>query len=144
MVLNTFIMLCKRHHHSSPDFSSCKTETLSPLNNNSAFPSPRALATTILVSVSDLISLITSVQFSSVAQSCLNLCDPVDCSTPGFPAHHQFPELAQTHVSDAIQPSHPLSSPSPPALNLSQHQGLFQSVSSSHPVAKVLEHQLQH
>ena len=140
-------MLCKRHHHSSPDFSSCKTETLSPLNNNSAFPSPRALATTILVSVSDLISLITSVQFSSVAQSCPNLCDPVDCSTPGFPAHHQFPELAQTHVhhvSDAIQPSHPLSSPSPPALNLSQHQGLFQSVSSSHPVAKVLEHQLQH
>ena len=72
-----------------------------------------------------------SVQFSSVAQSCPNLCDPVDCSTPGFPAHHQFPELAQTHVGDAIQPSHPLSSPSP-AFNLPQHQGLFQSVSSLH------------
>ena len=65
------------------------------------------------------------VQFSSVAQSCLTLCDPMDCSTPGLPVHHQLPESTQTHVhcvSDAIQPSHPLSSPSPPALNLSQHQ----------------------
>ena len=65
----------------------------------------------------------------SVAQSCLILCDAVDCSTAGLPVHHQLLELAQTHVhrvSDAIQPSHPLSSPSPPALNLSQHQGLFQ------------------
>ena len=70
-----------------------------------------------------------SVQFSSVAQSCLTLCDPMDCSTPGFPVHHQLPELVQIHVhqvSFAIQPSHPLLSPSPPALNLSQHQGLFQ------------------
>ena len=70
-----------------------------------------------------------SVQFSSVAQLCLTLCDLMDCSTPGFPGHDQSPELAQTHVhrvSDAIQPSHPLSSPSPPAFNLSQHQGLFQ------------------
>ena len=69
-----------------------------------------------------------SVQFSSVAQLCLTLCDPMDCSTPGFPVHHQLPELAQTHVhrvSDAIQPSHPLSSPSPPSLSLSQHLGLF-------------------
>ena len=68
------------------------------------------------------------VQFSSVAQSCTTLCDPVDCSTPGFPVHHQLPELAQAHVhgvGNAIQPSHPLSSPSPPAFNLSQHQGLF-------------------
>ena len=81
---------------------------------------------------------------SSVTQSCLTLCD---CSTPGLPVHHQLPELAQTHVhwvSDAIQPSHPLSSPYPPALNLSQHQGLFQWVSSSHQVTKVLEFQLQH
>ena len=65
----------------------------------------------------------------------------------GFPVHHQLPELAQTHVHQvgvAIQPSHPLSSPSPPAFNLSQHQGLFQGVSSSHEVAKVLEFQLQH
>ena len=70
----------------------------------------------------------TSVQFSLVAQSCLTLCDPMNCSTPGLPVHHQLPELAQTHVcrvGDAIQPSHPLSSPSPPAFNLSQHQGLF-------------------
>ena len=68
-------------------------------------------------------------QFSSVAQSCPTLCDPVDCSMPGFPVHHQLPELAQTHVclvSDAIQSSHPLSSPSPPAFNLSQHWSLFQ------------------
>ena len=66
---------------------------------------------------------------SSVAQSCSSLCDPMDCSTPGLPVHHQLPELAQTHihqVGDAIQPPHPLSSPSPPALSLSQHQGLFQ------------------
>ena len=71
----------------------------------------------------------SSVQFSSVAQSCLILCDPMNCSTPGLPVHHQFPEFTQTHVhqvSDAIQPSHPLSSPSPPALNPSQHQSLFQ------------------
>ena len=66
-------------------------------------------------------------QVSSVAQSCPTLCDPMDCSTLAFPVHHQLPELAQTvhRVSDAIQPSHPLSSPSPPALNLSQHQSLF-------------------
>ena len=85
-------------------------------------------------------------QFSLVAQSCPTLCDPMDCSMPGFPIHHQHPELARTHVhwvGDAIQPSHPLSSPSPPAFNLSQHQGLFQWVSSSHRVAKVLEFQLQ-
>ena len=70
-----------------------------------------------------------SVQFSSVAHSCPTVCDPMDCSTPGFPVHHQLPELAQTHVhqvSDAIQPSYPLLSPFPPALNLSQHQSLFQ------------------
>ena len=87
------------------------------------------------------------VQFSSVAQLCPTLCDPMDCSTPGLPVHHQLLEFTQTHVhwvSDAIQPSHPLSSPSPPAFNLSPHQGLFQWVSSSHQVAKVLEFQLQH
>ena len=84
---------------------------------------------------------------SSVAQLCLTLCDLMDCSTPGLPVHHQLPESIQTHVhwvGDAIQPSHPLSSPSPPALNLSQHHGLFKWVSSSHKVAKVLEFQLQH
>ena len=76
-----------------------------------------------------------TVQFSSVAQSCLTLCDPMDCSTPGFPVHHQLLDLTQTYVhwvSDAIQPSHPLSSPSPPTFSLSQHQSLFQWVSSPH------------
>ena len=89
----------------------------------------------------------SSVQFCSVALLCPTLCDPMDFSTPGFPVHHQLLKLAQTHVHricDAIQPSHPLSSPSTPALNLSQHQGLFKWVSSSHQVAKVLELQLQH
>ena len=84
-------------------------------------------------------------QFSSVTQSCPTLCNPMDCRTPGFLIHHQLPELAQTHVhwvGDAIQPSHPLSSPSPPVPNPSQHQGLFQWVNSSHQVAKVLEFQL--
>ena len=79
---------------------------------------------------------------SLVAQLCPALCDPMDCSMPVFPVHHQLPELAQTHVhrvGDAIQPSHPMSSPSWSAFNLSQHQGLFQWVSSSHQVAKVLE-----
>ena len=89
----------------------------------------------------------SSVQFSSVAQSCLTLCDPMDCSMPGLPVHHQLPELTHTQVhsiGDAIQPSNPLSSPSPPTFNLSQHQGLFQWVSSLHQVAIVLEFQLQH
>ena len=85
-----------------------------------------------------------SVQFSSVAQSCPTLCDPMNRSMPGSPVHHQLPEFTQTHVhrvSDTTQPSHPLSSPSLPVLNLSQHQGLFHSL---HEVAKVLELQLQH
>ena len=89
----------------------------------------------------------TSVQFSSVTQSCPTLCSPMNHSTPGLPVHQQLPESIQTHVhwiSDAIQPYHPLSSPSPPALNLSHHQGLFKWVSSLHQVAKVLEFQLQH
>ena len=86
-------------------------------------------------------------RFSSVVQLCLTLCDPMDCSMPGLPVQHQLPEFTQTQVhwvGDAIQPSHPLLSPSPPAFNLSQNQGLFQWVSPSHQVAKVLEFQLQH
>jgi len=88
---------------------------------------------------------LTSVQFSSVTQSCLTLCNTVDCSMLGLPVHHQLSKFTQTHVhwvSDPIQPSHPLSSPSSPTLTLSQHQCLFQLVSSLHHVAKVLE--LQH
>ena len=88
---------------------------------------------------------ISSVQFSSVTQSCPTLCDPTNRSTPGLPVHCQLPEFTQTHfhwVSDAIQPSHPRSSPSPPAPNHSKHQSLFQWVNSSQEVAKVLEFQL--
>ena len=87
------------------------------------------------------------IQFSSVTQSCLTLCDPIDCNIPIFPVHHQLLEPTQGHVhwvSDAIQPSYPVLSPPPLALNLSQHQGLFQWVSSLHQVARVLEFQLQH
>ena len=88
-----------------------------------------------------------SVHFSSVAQLCLTFCDPVDHRTPGFPSHHQLLELIQFHVhwvGDVIQPSHSLSSPSPPAFTLSHHQGLYQWVRSLHQVAKLLELQLQH
>ena len=87
------------------------------------------------------------IQFSSVTQLCPTHCNPMDCSTPGLPVHHQLPEFTQTHVhrvGEAIQPSHPLPSPSPPAPNPSQHQGLFQWVNSLHEVAKVLEFQLRH
>ena len=87
------------------------------------------------------------VQFSSVQSLlCPTLCDPMNCSMPGLPVHHPLPESTQTHVHwvvDGIQPSHPLSSPSPPSLNLSQHQGLFQWVSSSHQMVKILKLQLQ-
>ena len=80
----------------------------------------------IIKNTNDITNIYQSV--SSVVQLCLTLCDPMDCSTPGFPVLHQLPESSKTYVhrvSDAIQPSHPLSSPSPPALNLSQHQGIF-------------------
>ena len=85
----------------------------------------------IHIHITTLFWLLFPYEFSSVAQSCPALCDPMDCSMPGFSVYHQLPELAQTHVhrvSDAIQPSQPLSSPSPPAFNLAQHQGLFQWV----------------
>ena len=98
-------------------------------------------------SVSSSVFSAKSYQFILGTQPCPALCDTKDCSTPGLPVHHQLPEPTQTHVhlvGDAIQPSHPLSSPSPPTFNHSQHQGLFQWVSSSHQVAKVLEFQLQH
>ena len=92
-------------------------------------------------------AIFSSVQFSSVAQSCPTLSDPMNRSMPGLPVHHQLPEFTQTHVhrvADAIQPSYPLSSPFPSAPNPSKHRGLFQRVNSSHEVAKVLEFQPQH
>ena len=89
--------------------------------------------------------IFSSVQFSLVSQSCLTLCDPMNRGTPGLPVHYHLLEFTQTHVhrDNAIQPSHPLSSPSPPAPNPSQHQGLFQLVNSSQEVAKVLEFHYQ-
>ena len=101
----------------------------------------------VLISAIQKSDSLSSVQFSSVMQSCLTLCNPIDCSTSDLPVHHQLPEFTQIHVhwvSDAVQPSQPLSSPSPSSFNLSQHQGLFQWVGSLHQVAKVLEFQLQH
>ena len=122
----------------------------------SAFPNPSCLFGTLkLVHLVQLLSIqsrknilfyiFTNIQLSSVSQSCLTLCDPMNCSMPGLPVHHQLLEITQTHVyrvGDAIQPSHPLSSTSPPVPNPCQHQSLFQWVNSSHEVAKVLEFQL--
>ena len=122
-------------------------EPKSPALRADALTSEPPLADYLAIDVANISWVIICIHFSSVAQSCLTLCDLMDCSTPGLPVHHQLPELAQSYVhrvGDAIQPSHPLSSPSPPAFNLSQHQGLFQWVSSSHQVTKVLELQLQH
>ena len=108
----------------------------------------RGVSTPILIStVTSWLTLVDNLQFISVIQSCLTLCDHMDCSTPGLPVHHQLLEFTQTHVhwvSDAIQPSHPLLPPSPLAFNLSQQKSLFKWVSPSHQVAKVLEFQLQH
>ena len=116
------------------------------LSSYKTAPNPPVITMVIIKNVPVRLKSFPHNTFSSVTRSCPILHDSMDCSTPGFPVHHQFPELAQTHVhrvSDAIQPSHPLLSPSP-ALNLSQHQGLFQWVDSSHQVAKVLEIHLQH
>ena len=111
-------------------------------------PSTVLLETSTIISLRIIKIIANCYMFSSVQSlSRVRLYEPMDCSTPGLPVHHQLPELAQTHVhrvGDAIQPSHPLSSPSPPALNLSQHQSLFKQVSSSHQVAKGLEFQLQY
>ena len=99
----------------------------------------------LLMTVTTLFTDISSVEFSQSVES--DSLQPHGLNTPGFPVHHQLPELTQTQVhqvDDAMQSSHPLVSPSPPAFNLSQHQGLFQQVSSSHQVAKILEFQLQH
>ena len=100
-----------------------------------------------LISILKSYFIKVSVQFSWVALSCPTLCDLMNCSMRGLPVHHQLPEFTQTHahqVGNAIRISYPLSSPSPPAPNPSQHQGLFQRVNSLHEVPKVLEFQLQH
>ena len=129
--------------HISQSIGASASALLLPMNIQDWFP----LGLTGLLSLqskglprvfSNSIVQFSSVQFISVAQSCLTLCDSMNRSTSGLPVHHQLPEFTQTHVhgvGDSIQPSHPLSSPSPPAFNLSQHQGLFQWVSSSHQVA---------
>ena len=123
-----------------------KSNTLSLLKNPCEIQKEKLL---IIINKNHKIDNLTgsNFQFSSVAQSCPTLCNPMNHSMPGLPVHHQLLEVTQTHVhrvSDAIQPSHPLSSPSSPAPNPSQHQGLFQWVNSLHEVAKVLEFQLQH
>ena len=113
--------------------------------SNPYMTNEKTIPLTIWTFVNKMMSLLF--QFSSVTQSCLTLCDPMSHSMPGLPVHHQPPESTQIHVhwvGDAIQPSYPLLSPSPPTLNLFQHQSLFKWVSSLHQVAKVLEFQLQH
>ena len=97
--------------------------------------------------IHQVLELLNMYLVHSIVHLCLIPCNPMDCCTPGLPVHHQLPELTQSPVcwvSDAIQPSYPLSSPSPPTFNVSQNQGLFQWISPSHQVAKVLKLQLQH
>ena len=127
-----YVLWCGKGLEDQAEIILNKTRYWTPTSNNTTFKC-------IEVSHDD--------KFSSVAQLCATLCDPMDCSTPGFPVHHHLLELTQTqvhYVGDAIQPSHPLSSPSLSTFNLSQHQGLFKYISSSHQVANVLEFQLQH
>ena len=136
-----------RHLHFQAELGSYKPEA-TPLTMSSLSPSGVTPAGPELCPSRNTyfpILPIRSDQIRSVAQSCPTLCDPMNRSRPGLPVNHQLPEFTQTHVhrvSDAIQPSHPLSSPSPPAPNPSQHQSLFQEVNSSHEVAKLLEFQL--
>ena len=133
-------------HHQTSFTTNAKSTSLGRKHKSRKRPTenkPKTIKKTVI----GLYISISSVQFSSVTQLCPTLCNPMNLSMPGLPVHHQHPESTQTHVrwvGDAIQPSHPLSSPSLPALNLSQYQGLFQWGRSSHQVAKVLEFQLQH
>ena len=148
-ILSTFIWMLS---NSSIFFFSWDSDNMS---TRSYIQFHRSLSLWFCVTYADFFScsncmvsiVLSSVQFSSVVQSCPTLCNPMECNTPGLPVHHQLPEFTQTHVhwvSDAIQPFHPLSSPSPSTFNFSQHQGLFKWVSSSHQVARVLEFQLWH
>ena len=121
-------------HHQLPEFTQTHIHRVSdPAISSSVIPfssGPQSLPASESFPMSQLFAqIISSVQFSLVAQSSPTLCHPMNRSMPGLPIHHQLPEFTQTHihrVSDAIQPSHPLSSPSPPAPNRSQHQSLFQ------------------
>ena len=130
---------------SPEDLSDPGIEPRSPALRADALTSEPPSVDYLAIDVANISWVIICIHFSSVAQSCPTLCDLMDCSTPGLPIHHQLLELAQSYVhrvGDTIQPSHPLSSPSPPAFSLSQHQGIFKWVSSSHQVSKVLEFQL--
>ena len=136
-----FLCVATKTRHSQINFFFLKRVANSLVTNDKWASIPTSWTKQIISGI------LAAVQFSSVTQLCPTLCDSMNHSTPGLPVHHKFPEFTQTHaywVSDAIQSSHPLSSPSPPAPNPSQHQGLFKWVSSSHEVAKVLEFQLQH
>ena len=129
---------CSHHEKQDRGISKIKMEQKLKLQYDPAIP-------ILDIHLMEIKSLFWSDQIRSVAQSCPTLCDPMNRSTPGLPVHHQLLEFTQTHshwVTDAIQPSHPLSSPSPPAPNPSQHQSLFQWVNSLHEVAKVLQFQL--
>ena len=124
-----------------------RTFTLQPMWWHSTTGSGSQLIDWLNPIILNSVVLLYHHQFSSISQSCPTCCDPMHCSTPGLPVQHQLPEFTQAHVhgvDDAIQPPHPLSSLSPPTFNLSQHQGLFKWVISSHQVAKLLEFQLQH
>ena len=133
------------------DNDHCKTVKLESWSLITVSPTIRLIGSSEILQSAFCLQFMTSTcflskpQFRSVAQSCPTLCNPTNCSTPGLLVHHQLPEFTQTHVhqaSDAIQPFHPLSSPSPPAPNPSQYQSLFQWVNSSHEVARVLDFQL--
>ena len=134
-------------HHMTPNIPSCHSCYCSPIHYQNQSLND------LFKSKSDLTVEYCNLTHSHMQTKCccsvnhVQLCDPMDCGTPGFPVLHNFLKFAQTRVywiGDAIQPSHPLSPPSPPALNLSQHQSLFQWAGSSHQVTKVLELQLQH
>ena len=140
---NHYILLILLLYHPPQDLLPLLTPLIYSCLSSASFLNGSTASNLLLFNY--IFYLAARVQFSSVAQSCLTLCDPKNHSTPSLPVHHQLPEFIQTHVhwvSDAIQPSHPLSSPSPPAPYPSQHQSLFQWLNSSHEVAKVLEFQL--
>ena len=149
LIIHQWLILhfCKLTLNLHSSFSPAKTsKDLSPCYLLHLFNLPPGWLKTLVKNTSEKPDKFFS-SVNSVTQSFLTLCDPMDCRTPGFPVQHQLLELAQTHVhwvSDAIQPSHSLSSLSPPPFNHSQHQGLFQWVGTSHQVVKELECQLQH